>query len=249
MQTVVPVSQHGTHRCRLCFTLLQTRKAGLERHSRAKRPRETATPTPKQLPESCPTQQHSLGGPPYLPDDLYEESAQPSGLADVHMKFSKPMSHASPTPLPAALFQQRSRQSLQQYAAIAAFRPEAVYLSSPKQKAQSETAATASVPANGYPSAADADVFSAALSANAEILRHQQQSYEVVELPFPGMHTLDLRPPFAQPAVYEAVQQLLDHPGDYLHATACCPLSQVCRHGYSQQLCQFQAFFANVLEA
>ena len=78
-----------------------------------------------------------------------------------------------------------------------------------------------------FPSDADVRCFAAALSARVEASISQQQADDAVALPFPGMHTLDLTFPFAQPARWEAAQQLLQRPRDFQAAMTQCPLSQV----------------------
>ena len=203
--------------------------SGLERHGRAKRPRETDMPETKQSSHMHLTQQSSHGTFPHLPDDLYDDNRQPSGLAGVHAQFSKPLSHVFLPSLPAGHLQQHAWQSLQPFAAIAAFRPETSSLLSSRHKPQSESDITAADDDCHYLTASRVESFTAALSANVESLRQQQQPCKSLDLPFPGMHTLDLSSPFAQPTVYEAMQQLMDRPAEFLCAATCCPLSQVCQ--------------------
>ncbi|KAL3152768.1 hypothetical protein ABBQ38_012356 [Trebouxia sp. C0009 RCD-2024] len=110
---------------------------------------------------------------------------------------------------------------------IAAFRPEEFTSVSPQQS-QWNPRRPHPTPAvlNPFPSDADGVCFAAALSACAESLKSQQQAHGVVERPFPGMHTLDLAFPLAQPALLEAGQQLLECPREFQAALTRCPLSQ-----------------------
>lgn len=114
-------------------------------------------------------------------------------------------------------------QSQQQHAAIAAFRPEWPGLSYKRRQGDS----TASAAYYACSSATDVQSFVAALSEHIESTQPHHNPSNSVELPFPGMHTVELSPEYAQPAVYEAVQQLTQHRGKYLQAITCCPLSKV----------------------
>ncbi|KAA6421187.1 MAG: hypothetical protein FRX49_08886 [Trebouxia sp. A1-2] len=113
-------------------------------------------------------------------------------------------------------------QSQQQHAAIAAFRPEWPGLSYKRRQGDS----TASAAYYACSSATDVQSFVAALSEHIESTQPHHNPSNSVELPFPGMHTVELSPEYAQPAVYEAVQQLTQHRGKYLQAITCCPLSK-----------------------
>ncbi len=211
--------------------ILQAKKSAAERHSRSKRPRESVSPAQTQPIPSCNTQQPLSGNLPHLPDDLYETSMLPSGLDRMQVKSAK-LADSSTSDcdygwqeVSAVHSGQLSVQSQPQHAAIAAFRPEWPGLS--YNKRQGDFGSTASAAYYACPSATDVQSFIAALSEHTDSTQLQQHPYNSIELPFPGMHTLELGPDYAQPAVHEAVQQLMQHPGEYLQAVTCCPLSKV----------------------
>ena len=208
---------------------LQAKKSAPESHSRSKRPRESGSPAQPQPIPSRFTQQPLSGNLPHLPDDLYEASMLPSGLDSMQVKSAKLAdSRASNSDygwqeVSAVHSHQLSVQSQQQHAAIAAFRPESPGLSC--KRCQGDFDSTASAAYHAFLSTADVQIFAAALSEHMDST--QLHPSNRIELPFPGMHTLEPSPDYAQPAVHEAVQQLVQHPGEYLQAATCCPLSKV----------------------
>ena len=208
--------------------VLQAKKSAPERHSRPKRPRESVIPAQIQPISSRNTQQPLSGILPHLPDDLYEASMPPSGLDRMQVKSAKfadsstSDSDYSWQEVSAVHSPQLSVQSQQQHAAIAAFRPEWPGLSCKRHQGDFDSTASAA-----FRSITDVQSFIAALSEHTDSTKLQQYPSNSIELPFPGMHTLELSPDYAQPAVYEAVQQLMQHPGEYLQAVTCCPLSKV----------------------
>lgn len=211
--------------------VLQAKKSAPERHSRSKRPRECVSPAQTQPTPSRDTQQPLSGNLPYLPDDLYETSILPSGLDRMQLKSAKLAdsstsdSDYSWQEASAMHSHQLSVHRQQQHAAIAAFRPEWAGLS--YKRRQDDLDSTASAAYRACSPATDVQSFVAALSEHTHSTQLQQNPSNSIELPFPGMHTLELSPDYAQPAVYEAVQQLMQHSGEYLQAVTCCPLSQV----------------------
>ncbi len=218
------------HRCSTPI-ILQAKKSAPERHSRSKRPRESMSQAQTQPISSCFTQQPLSCNLPHLPDDLYEASMPPSGLDSMQVKSAK-LADSSTSgsdsgwqEVSAVHSHQLSVQGQQQHAAIAAFRPGWPGLSCRRRQGDSDS--TASAAYHAFPSAADVQCFAASLSEQMGSTQLQQHPSDIVELPFPGMHTLDLSPDYAQPAVFEAVQQLMQHPGEYLRAVTCCPLSKV----------------------
>jgi hypothetical protein len=211
--------------------VLQAKQSAPERHSRSKRPRESVSPAQTQPIPSRFTQQPLSGNLPYLPDDLYEASMPPSGLDIMQVKSAKFADSSTSDSdygwqeVSAAHSHQLFVQSQPQHAAIAAFRPEWPGLS--YNRRQGDFDSTASAAYHACPSATDIQSFIAALSEHTDSTQLQQNPSDSIERPFPGMHTLELSPDYAQPAVYEAVQQLMRHPGEYLQAVTCCPLSKV----------------------
>jgi len=189
------------------------------------------SPAQTQPTPSRDTQQPLSGNLPYLPDDLYETSILPSGLDRMQLKSAKLAdsstsdSDYSWQEASAMHSHQLSVQRQQQHAAIAAFRPEWAGLS--YKRRQDDLHSTASAAYCACSSATDVQSFVAALSEHTHSTQLQQNPSNSIELPFPGMHTLELSPDYAQPAVYEAVQQLMQHSGEYLQAVTCCPLSKV----------------------
>lgn len=172
---------------------------------------------------------HHLTRFPCLPEDLYSNSHQPSQLVTTSRKHTRStMMYSSSALADCKLLDPHSQPRVQQCAAIAAFRPEEFTSVSPQQS-QWNPRRPHPTPAvlNPFPSDADGVCFAAALSACAESLKSQQQAHGVVERPFPGMHTLDLAFPLAQPALLEAGQQLLECPREFQAALTRCPLSQV----------------------
>lgn len=218
------------HRCSTPF-VLQAKNSAPERHSRSKRPRESVSPAQTQPISSRFTQQPLSCILLHLPDDLYETRMLPSGLDRMQVKSAKLADSSTCDAdhgwqeVSAVHSQQLSVQSQQQHAAIAAFRPEWPGLSCKRR--QGDFDSTASAAYHAFPSTADIQSFAAALSEHMDSTQLQQHPCNGIELPFPGMHTLELSPDYAQPAVYEAVQQLMQHPGEYLQAVTCCPLSKV----------------------
>ena len=161
---------------------------------------------------------------PQLPEDLYNSSLQSNEYGSASRKFTKSI---RPDPADAIRrFENHLQPNVQRNAAISAFRPETTgaHQWGKPHPGQSHTA---SAEQDAFPSSADVSLFSAALSARIQHFKAQQQLADEVELPFPGMHTLDLSFPFAQPACYEAAQQLMDHPDNFQAALTRCPLSQV----------------------
>ncbi len=211
--------------------VLQAKKSAPERHSRSKRPRESVSPAQTQPIPSRFTQQPLSGNLPHLPNDLYEASMPPSGLDIMQVKSAKFADSSTSDSdygwqeVSAVHSHQLSVQSQQQHAAIAAFRPEWPGLSNKRR--QGDFDSTASAAYHAFSLATDVQSFAAALSEHTDSTQLQQNPSNSIELPFPGMHTLELSPDYAQPAVYEAVQQLMQHPGEYLQAVTCCPLSKV----------------------
>lgn len=130
------------------------------------------------------------------------------------------------------VYRQHSQPDVQHRAAIAAFRPEEIMSASPQQgRWHQGHFHPAPADFDPFPCEADVQSFAAALSARVEGSRSWQQADDAVALlPFPGMHTLDLTFPFAQPARWEAAQQLLERPQDFQAAMTQCPLSQVPFH-------------------
>lgn len=173
---------------------------------------------------------------PSLPGDLYSNSHQSSyQLTSPTRKHTRSTMYSSSALADCKLLDPHSQPRVQPCAAIAAFRPEE-FTSISSQQAQWDPRRPHPAPAVLKPFLPDADgaCFAAALSACAESLKSQQQAHGVVELPFPGMHTLDLAFPLAQPALMEAGQQLLERPREFQAALTQCPLSQVnlrhCQH-------------------
>ncbi|KAL3156194.1 hypothetical protein ABBQ32_012479 [Trebouxia sp. C0010 RCD-2024] len=165
---------------------------------------------------------------PSLPGDLYSNSHQSSyQLTSPTRKHTRSTMYSSSALADCKLLDPHSQPRVQPCAAIAAFRPEE-FTSISSQQAQWDPRRPHPAPAVLKPFLPDADgaCFAAALSACAESLKSQQQAHGVVELPFPGMHTLDLAFPLAQPALMEAGQQLLERPREFQAALTQCPLSQ-----------------------
>ena len=163
---------------------------------------------------------------PQLPEDLYTRDCQSTQFAFHSRKHNRPIRHSSQILAECEVYQ--SHPDVQHCAAIAAFRPEEITSASLQQGNWHQGRfQPAPADADSFPSNADVRCFAAALSARAEGLRNQQQACDAVALPFPGMHTLDLTFPLAQPALWEAAQQLLEGPGDFQAAMTRCPLSQV----------------------
>ena len=165
---------------------------------------------------------------PELPEDLYTRDCPSSQFAFHSRKHNRSIRHSSQILADCEAYRHHSRPDVHHHAAIAAFRPEEVMSASPQQSTWHQRRfPPAPADLDSFPSNADVQCFTAALSARAEGLKSQQQAYDVVALPFPGMHTLDLTFPFAQPARWEAALQLLERPGDFQAAVTRCPLSQV----------------------
>lgn len=166
---------------------------------------------------------------PELPEDLYtNDSSHSSPFATTSRKLSRAARHSPHDPAPVGVHAHHSQPVVHHHAAIAAFRPEENTSASAQQGRQhARHPQTAPADLDSFPSDADVQCFIAALSGRAEGLKCQQQACDVVALPFPGMHSLDLTFPLAQPALGEAGQSLLEHPRDFQAALMRCPLSQV----------------------
>lgn len=176
-------------------------------------------------------------GFPPLPEDLYSDIYQSSQLASSNRKHTRSTFYHSPTLADRELFKQHPQRELlgqlsqpdvHQCAAIAAFRPEE-FPSASSQQGLWHPRHSHLAPADLDPFRSDTDggCCTAALAACAANVTSQQQASGVVALPFPGMHTLDLSFPFAQPALLEAGQQLLERPQEFQAALTRSPLSQV----------------------
>lgn len=165
---------------------------------------------------------------PELPEDLYTSDFQSSHFAATSRKLSRASRHSPHEPAPFGVSAHHSQPAMHHHAAIAAFRPED-NTSARAQQGTQHLRHLQAAPADlaEFPSDTDIQCFVAALSARAEGLKCQQQASVMVALPFPGMHTLDLTFPLAQPALCEAAQSLLEHPRDFQAALMRCPLSQV----------------------
>ena len=219
--------------CTHCLSVLQAVNTGGQRHSRSKRPRETASPAQTPHNQCHSTQQSACGVLPYLPSDLYAASMEPSGLSAHHANFAKPTSCRAEAPckmqhFPTPQSCQHFGAGLQQFAAIAAFRPGSSSAPTPNNRVASDVTACAACCECCCSCAAATEPLAAALAGISGLGRlQQQQPADLVELPFPGMHTLSISPDYAQPVVYEAVQQLLDHSEAFLDITTCCPLPKV----------------------
>lgn len=209
-----------------CFCNMQHTKVlqgcqdGLQRQSRAKRTRETAMLADEQPLQPCakPYQQ-SCSFLPVLPEDLYvaepEPCSQSQRLLARHLATTKKFS--------CSVLKADTRPQLQQSAAILAFRPNATEGQCAYPVADNPTA---SAPHCQYPTAADASNFVTALFQEAHAA-NQRQTPVSAELPFPGMHSLDLSTHLARPALWEAVQHVVQQPGSFLSSATCCSLSQV----------------------
>lgn len=198
----------------------------MESKSRAKRPREPLVTFPNC--ENTNEQLYQRHSFPELPEDLYTSDCQSGHFATTSKKLSRAAGHSLHEPALFGVSAHHSQPVVHHHAAIAAFRPEENTSASVQQgKQHPRHLQTAPAALDEFPSDVDVQCFVAALSARAEGLKCQQHACDVVALPFPGMHTLDLTFPLAQPALCEAAQMLLEHPRDFQAALMRCPLSQV----------------------
>ena len=228
------VSQRMSSNAGLCVQMQDGQS--LESRSRAKRPRELPVTNSNQPHGPGPkiAQQYVSSSFPQLPEDLYNSGLQPDQYGGASRKLPRFISHDHSAAATMG-FENCLQPNVQQNAAraafrpeIAAFRPEITSFAAHEQgSALSGHPQTACADQNTFPSHADVSLFSAALSVRVQHVHAQQQLTHEVELPFPGMHTLDLSFPLAQPACYEAAQQLTERPGDFQAALTRCPLSQV----------------------
>ena len=186
--------------------------------------------------ENTNKQLHQCSSFPQLPQDLYTRDCQSNQFAIHSRKHTRSIRHSSQILAECEVYQ-HSQPDVQHHAAIAAFRPvefppaSQLPPASPCQgKWHQRHFQTASADFDSFSSNEDIRCFAAAVSARVEGLKSQQQAHDVVARPFPGMHTLDLTFPFAQPALWEAAQQLLERPQDFQAAMTRCPLSQVPIH-------------------
>lgn len=176
----------------------------------------------------CENTNEQLYSFPQLPEDLYTRDCQSNQFDVDSSKHTRSIRRSSQTLAEYEVYEHHPQPDVQHRAAIAAFRPEEILAASTHQgNWHQRRFQPAPADSGSFPSDDDVRCFAAAMSAHAEGLKGQQQAHDLVALPFPGMHTLDLTFPFTQPALWEAAQQLLERPRDFQAVMTRCPLSQV----------------------